>query len=253
MGDLNAEAGARPDQRGVAERRAVIDEDPGRDGAGGQRGPQRPRQRDDALRPAPAPGHDGAAVVVDEAEQVAFAALDHRAVQRVAGPQVVRARRLEGPERRGGAAGAGQLEPAEVTLQRLGRRGPAARGDQDPADLLGGAGRHLRLQRRCLLQDLRVGPRGDLAGRRGQRGQPAGPVGAQPPLRRRTRHPPRVPEAVRGRLGDDPAHHRAALPPGQGRAGCLLDRQVPPDALLPGALAAPAGPGVDAGHLATSW
>ena len=253
MGDLDAQAGARPHQRGVAERRAVVDEDPGRDGAGGQRGPQRPRQRHDALRPAPAGGHDGAAVIVDEAEQVALAALDHRAVQAVAGPQVVGPGRLEGPERRGPAAGAGKLQAAEVALQGLGRGGPPARGGQDPADLLGGAGRHLRLQRRGLLQDLRVGPRGDLPRRRGQRGQPAGAVGAQPPLHRRPGDPPRVPEAVRGRLGDDPAHHRAALPPGQCRVGRVLDRQVPPDALLPGALAAPAGPGIDLCHVATSW
>jgi hypothetical protein len=188
-------------------------------------------------------------VIVDEAEQVALAALDHRAVQAVAGPQVVGAGRLEGPECRGRAAGAGQLQAAEVALQGPGRRGPAARGEQDPADLLGGAGRHLRLQRRGLLQDLRVGPHGDLPRRRGQRGQPAGPVSPQPPLHRRPGDPPRVPEAVGGRLGDDPAHHRAALPPGQGRVGRVLDRQVPPDAPLPGALAAPAGLRVDVVHV----
>ena len=76
---------------------------------------------------------------------------------------------------------------------------------------------------------------------------PAGPAGPQPPLRRRPRHPPRVPEAVSCRLRDDPAHHRTTTTarrcrPGRAGAGRLLDRQIPPDAHLPRALPAAGGP-----------
>ncbi|HMI25463.1 MAG TPA: hypothetical protein VK594_13325, partial [Streptosporangiaceae bacterium] len=64
-------------------------------------------------------------MVVQEGEQVRLAAGDMRAVQRVAGPQLVRPGRLEPAEhgRRAPVRAGGQLQPLEVPLQRAHRRG----------------------------------------------------------------------------------------------------------------------------------
>ena len=103
----------------IDERGAVIDVDPVGDAVAGQGGPQRGGEADGVLGVAePVPG-DQPRVVIDEREKVRFPAADHGPVQRVAGPHLVGAGRLEPAEHRRRAAvrAGGQLQPREVALQ----------------------------------------------------------------------------------------------------------------------------------------
>jgi hypothetical protein len=176
-------------------------------------------------------------MVIQEREQVRLAPGDMRAVQRIAGPQLVRPGRLEPAEglRRAPVRAGGQLQPLEMPLQRAHRRRPAAAGPQDPHHLRGGAGGLLPFQPGGQLQHGRVGARGDLPGRRDQRGEPAGPPGPDPAVDRLPRHGHRVAERPRMRLGGQLADQPAPLPGGQRRVGGLPDQLVPEQRHLLGA------------------
>ena len=168
-------------------------------------------------------------MIVDEREQVSFPAADHRPVQRVAGPQLVRAGRLEPAEHRRRAAirAGGELQPHEMALQGPLRGRPPAAGAQDPGDLRGGAGRVLPFQRRSQLEHLRRGAQGDLAGRRHQRVEPASPPGPDPPVQAGPRHPHRLAERPGMLAGGQLADQPASLPGRQPRIGRLPDQRVP--------------------------
>ena len=117
-------------------------------------------------------------------------AADCRAVQRVAGPQLVRPGRLEPAEhlllpRPGGRAV--QLEPLEQPLQRPVRRRPAGLRCQDPPHLRRGPLRVLPLQRRRQYQQVTRRAGRGLPGRGNQRPEPAGQVIPLPAVDRLTR------------------------------------------------------------------
>src|SRR2546422_243484 len=238
VGDLDPEPGRGALQRRVDKSRSVIDVYAGRDAAGGQRRAQRGGQPHAVLEVAPAGRHHRPGMVVQEREKIRFPARDLRAVERVAGPGVVRRRRLEPAEYRRGppARAGGQLQPVEVPQQRPHRRRPAARLPQDPLHLRRGPLRVLPLQPRGQLQHLRVGPRGDLPGRRRQRREPPGPPGPDPPVGRGPRHRDRLAERPRVLSPRDLADHPAALPHAQPRIGGLPDQLVPEQGHLLGPL-----------------
>ena len=116
-------------------RRIVVDVDAVGDAAAGQGGPQRRGEADGVFGVAePVPG-DQPRVVVDEREQVRFAAADDGPVQGVAGRQLVGAGCLElAEDRRRAAVWPGEeFQADEMALQGpLGRR-PASARAQDPA------------------------------------------------------------------------------------------------------------------------
>lgn len=89
----------------------------------------------------PAVTGDEAAVVVEEAEQDRLLPADHRAVERVADPQLVRAGRLKSPEGDVLAAQCRTGEPAggEVALERARVRRPLVARAEHLGDVGGGA------------------------------------------------------------------------------------------------------------------
>ena len=160
-----------------------------------------------------------------------------RPVQGVADPAGVGPLGLEPPERRRDApvrAGAGEPEIGEVALQGpLRRRPPRLRG-QDRRDLRGGPSGGLLLQRHRQLQHRRRGGRGHPPRDRDQRGEPAGPVGPQPPVQVRPRHPHRRPQRSRMLTRRDRPDHPAPLLGGQPRVQRVLDQPEPEQRDLPG-------------------
>jgi hypothetical protein len=111
--------------------------------------------------------HDRSGVVVEEREQIRFAAADVRAVQGVTGPQLVGPQCLEPPEHRPGRARCelvGDLRVVgEPALQGPLARRPPHLGGQDPADLRTGPLRVLPFERDRHLDHLDRQPRGRLA------------------------------------------------------------------------------------------
>ena len=92
---------------------------------------------------------------------VGLATTDHRAVQRITGPPVVRGAGLEPAERprRQPVRTGVELEADEMALQGPLRRGRAGVREQDRADLRRRASRYLPLERSRQLQHRRRGPR----------------------------------------------------------------------------------------------
>ncbi len=89
---------------------------------------------------SPAIADKSSGVVVDEGEQIGLPAPDDRPVQGVAGPQLVRAVRLEAPEGEfRPALGPGEADTDEVALQGALVRCPAPDGPQQLADVRRGA------------------------------------------------------------------------------------------------------------------
>ena len=166
-------------------------------------------------------------------KKVGFPAADSRAVQRVAGPQLVRPRRLEPAEHlllpfAGGQPA--QLQAGEQPLQRPVRRHPPGRpglGRQDPGDLGGGPLRVLPLQRRRQHQQVSRRPGRGLPRRRDQRLEPAAQVGPLPPVDALIRHPHLAPVRPGVGGGGKLAHPPAPLRGCQVRAGHLLDQRIP--------------------------
>ena len=242
MDQLDAQHRAGSQQPRVDERAAVIDIDAFRDAADGQGRAQRGSQPHDILVERPPGAHHRPGVIIDEAEQVGLAAADDRAVQRVAGPQLVGPGGLEPAEdlllprisRRGV-----QLQAAEQPLQGAVRRRPARGGPQDPLDLRGGALGVLPFQRRRQVQHLGRGARANLPRGRDQRLEPAGQVIPLPPVDRLIRHPDFG--AVRSgmRHGGKLPHPPAPLRGRQVRADDVLDQRVPEQRDLPRPLQPP--------------
>jgi hypothetical protein len=102
VGQADAQDRAGPLELLAGECRAVVDVEHLGDPTGGQRGAQRCLQPDGVFGQAEEVADQRSAVVVDEGEQVGLAAGDRRAVQRVAGPQVVGAAASNRPKARGG-------------------------------------------------------------------------------------------------------------------------------------------------------
>ena len=187
----------------------------------------------------PPGAHDGAGVIVEEREQVRLRPADHRSVEGVAGPHLVRPGALEpaqGPVRYLSRGRGVQLEPLEQPLQGAVRRRPARGGAQDPADLRRGPLRLLPLQRLGQRQHLGRGPRRGLPRRRHQRVEPALLIGPPPPAQRLIRHRHRPP----ARPVVDTAGQRPGPPAPLGRRkprlGELLHQRVPEQARRPGPL-----------------
>jgi len=237
VGDLDAQPGGGPRQRRINKGTAVVHVYRVRDTSGGQCRAQRGGQPHGVFEVSPAGGHHRPAVIVEEGEQVRLAPGDPGSVQRVAGPQLVRPGGFE-PAEHGGRvpvrAGC-QLQPLEMPLQRAHRRGPAAACPQDPHHLRGGAGRLLPFQPGSQLQHGRIGARGDLPGRRSQRGEPARAPGPDPPVDGLPRHGHRLAERPRMRPGGQLADQPAPLPGSQRRIGGLPDQLVPEQRHLLGA------------------
>src|SRR5712691_1461507 len=179
-------------------------------------------------------------MIVDEGEQEGLATRDHGAVERIAGPPVVRRGGLEPAERpwwqpvRAGV----QLQPGEVPLQGALARGGPGRGQQDRADLCRSAGRDLPLQRGRQLQHRRGGAWFGAAGRGQQRVEPASTPQQDPTVQRdpRDTDPPseRAGVLTLGEVPDQPT----ALPARQGRIGSLTDQGVTEQPNLPGPVSA---------------
>ena len=108
---------ACPQQPGIHERRPVVYIHAGRDPAGGQRRLQGDAQSDGVLGEPEPVATDQPRMVVQEREQVGFAATNLGAVQRIAGPAVIRILGFEAPEKRRGVPGgrADQFQAVKVT------------------------------------------------------------------------------------------------------------------------------------------
>jgi hypothetical protein len=200
---------------------------------------ERRRHPDHVVVASPAGAHDGAGVVVQEREQVALAPADHRAVERVAGPHLIRPGALEPAESPLLLLLADwgiQLEPLEQPLQGPVRRRPARHRLQDAPDLRGGPLRLLPLQRLRQGKNLGRGPRRRLPRAGHQRVEPAGLINPPPPVQRPPRHrhhlPARPVMSTAGQPPGPPAPLRRADP----RPGELLHQRVPEQAPLPGPL-----------------
>ena len=124
MHQADPEFGACPQQPGIDERRPVVDIHAGRDPAGGQRRLQRHPKADGVLGETEPVATDQPRMIVEEREQIGLAATNLRAVQRIAGPTVIRVLGFEAPEHRWGVPGgrADQLTPVKVAQQRRLRR-----------------------------------------------------------------------------------------------------------------------------------
>ena len=171
-------------------------------------------------------------MVVEEREQVRLAAADARAVQRVAGPQLVRARRPRTgrtpPAAAPAGAGRSSSSRGEVALQGPLRRAPTRWARRIRRDLRGGAVRVLPLERRRQLQHLGRGPRRALArarapARRTRRAATPGSTGPACPAR--PAPAARTGRCARARRAPGPAGPAAGStapgrpPPGSARSG----------------------------------
>jgi hypothetical protein len=232
---LDAERRAGPQQPGVHERGAVVHVDAFRDAAGGERRPQGGGQADGVLGETEPVADHGPALVVDESEQIRFAAADPRPVERVPGPKLVRVPGLEPAEDL--PAGGGQVQArsakcrcsvrsvgAQPALCRRIRRIWAAvrssfsffNATASSSSSGGVRGTHLR-------------------GVGASAAKPLAPV-PDPPVQRPPGHGDPPAERV-GVLGPgDPPTQSAALPRGQRRVDQLLDQRIPKQGHLPGLL-----------------
>ena len=238
--ELDAQDGAAAQQPRVDEGRAVVQVGGLRDAAGLQGRAERRGHPDHVVVMRPAGAHHGPGVVVDEREKIRLLPADHRPVERVSRPHLVRPGALEPAEGpllllrpRGRPV---QLQPLEQPLQGPVRRRPPGRDLQDPPDLRRRPPRLLPLQRLRQRQHLLRGPRRRLPRRRHQRVEPALLIPAPPPGQRRVRHrdpPPARPLVdTAGQLPGPPAPLRLAQP----RLQELLHQRVPEQARLPGPL-----------------
>ena len=193
-----------------------------RDAAGLQGRAERRGHPDHVVVVRPAGAHHGPGVVVEEREKVRLLPADHRAVESVPRPHLVRPGALEPSEGpllllrpRGRPV---QLQPLEQPLQGPVRRRPPRRDLQDPPDLRRGPPRLLPLQRLRQRQHLLRGPR---------RGLPRATAPA-----RRTR-PPRTRRRQRVSVEYDTVTRR---PPGPSwtRPASSLARQPRSARLSPG-------------------
>ena len=170
-------------------------------------------------------------MVVEEREQIRFAATDPRAVQRIPGPAVVGVFGFEPPEHRRGVPGgrADQLQAMKEPQQRRFRRRPPRAGPQNALHLRGGPRRVLPLERGRQLQRRGIGTRRARPRRGNQLGEPAGPVAADPPIQGVARIPHRSPERIDvltgGDLADQPATGLRRQPGIQCRADQLIPEQ----------------------------
>ena len=168
-------------------------------------------------------------VIVEQREQHRALALDDRAVQPVADPQLVGFARLEPAEclRRHAVRAGAQLQAGEVALQGARRGRPPLLGFDDPGDVRGGAGRAFPFEPGGQLQHLGVGARGDLAFGRDQRVEPAGPPRPDPAVQTRPRHRHRLPGRAQMHLRGQLPHQPAALARRQARIGQRPDQRIP--------------------------
>ena len=238
MGQLDTEHGQCPQQLGGHHRRAVVEVDDLGYPTAGQARTQGRLEPDGVLAVAPPVADQGPAVVVDEREQERLTAGDHRAVEGVTGPPIVRGGGLEPPERLGRRpVGAGvELRTGEVPLQRPRRRHRAARtgmGPEDRGDLRRGPGRDLALERRRQLQHRSGRDRFTGTHRGQQRLEPPTPPRQDPPVQGDPRDldplPGRAGVLASGEVADQPA-------PGPGRqlrVGGLPDQGVPEQGDVP--------------------
>ena len=195
------------------ERAAVVDVDGFRHPARGDPRPQRSGRVQHVLPRRPPVAAEQAAVVVKEAEQEHAAAVDQRAVQRVPGPQLVRALGLEAPQRTPDLpALPRQPSRHEMTLDRSRARRAPLRLQDDPVNLRrrpGGllAAKRARQLQQALRRLVRQPPR-----RGDQRLEPATAIRPDPAIQRRARHadPPPIGREMlpRGQRADQ----QAALP-----------------------------------------
>jgi hypothetical protein len=160
--------------------------------------------------PSGAPDHV-AGMIVQQREQHRPPALDDRAVQPVADPQLVAPVGLEpaeGPRRRPVGPGS-QLQAGEVALQGPGRGCPPSLGLDDPCDVRGGAGRAFPFQPGRQVQHVGLGAGLRLPLGRDQRVEPPGPPGPDPTVQAGPGHRGRLPERPGarplGQLADQPA------------------------------------------------
>ena len=182
MHELDAQARACPQQPGVHERRPVVHVDRFGDAAAGQRRAQRGGEPDGVLAEAEPGGHHGPGAVIEEREKIGLAAGDHRAVQRVAGPDLIAPAGLEPAEYlRVTLDLPVQLKPGEMALQGPVRGRPAGLGAQDAGHLHSGSLRVLPLQRHRQREHLSRCPRGHPRGGRHQGLEPARPPCPGPP------------------------------------------------------------------------
>ncbi len=180
------------------------------------------------FREPPAIADQHSAVVVDEREQVGSAAADGRAVQRVAGPQVVRAFGLEPPERPGRCpVGSGvEPQPGEQALHRAPGGAIALGGADDLGHLRGRAFRDLALE---AFGHLELGERGDrlaVAGVGGQRLEATETIGADPTVDGVAGHPHPAPARPGVITPGQITHQLAPLRSAERRVGGVADQRV---------------------------
>ena len=237
----DAELRAGPQQPGVDERRAVVDVDPVGDPARAQRGAQRGGQAHGVLgEPEPVPD-DRPGVVVEEGEQVGLAAADVRAVQRVPGPQLVRAGGLEPAEHRPGRARRHQIGAAvgSSANQRCRVRSPGAhpiwarRIRRTCAAVRAGFSRLSA----TAISTTSTGSRGRGLARAGhQRVEPAAPPRPDPPVQRVAGDPHPAPGRVECARPRRPPAPAGRGPGRQRRVGRLPDQPVAEQPDRPGPL-----------------
>jgi hypothetical protein len=220
---------ARAQQLLVHERRSVVDVDRGRDAAAGDAGAQRGLKPHRVLASGPPVTGEQPAVVVEECEQDRLAAVHGRAMQRVAGPPLVRGLGLEPAERlRRLAAGAGgEFETHEIALQRplVGR--PTGVRAQDRRDLRRGPLGDFLLQRHRQIQHVGRGARHGLARGRDQGVEPAAAPVSDPAVDRGPRDPHRLPERACVLPLREGTHDPAPLLRAQPTVGGFPDQGVP--------------------------
>ena len=208
---------------------AVVAVEPLRAAVGLDRVVQRGLHAQGVLAVAPAVPDHIPGVVVEQREQHRPAALDDRAVQPVADPQLVGFGGLEPAEhlRRHAVRAGGQLQAGEVALQGARRRRPPLLLFDDPGDVRGGAGRVFPLEPRGQLQHLGVGARGTW--------RSAGISASNPPARHARIQRSRLardtvtgcPGRAQMHLGGQLAHQPAALDRRQARIGQRPDQRIP--------------------------
>ena len=249
---LDAELGAGPQQPRVDERLAVVDVDvlgdtPRRPAPGAARRPAArcPRRSPTGARPQPG-------MVVEEREQVGLAAADPRAVQRVAGPQLVRAAR----PRTGRTPAAGR-RPAARSAQcgRSAAAGSAREGAQPGAGRAGSGATCAAVRSgfsrfsAAASSSTSAGVRGVHLPRRGhQRVEPARAPVPDPPVQRLAGTPHRLAERA-GVLARRPAPAPAGPAARVDSAGSAASRI---SKYRNNPIAGPAPPGGPAHHLQRS-
>jgi hypothetical protein len=220
---------ARAEQLFVHEGRSVVDIDRGGDAAGGDAGAQRGLEPHRVLAACPPVTGEQPAVVIEEREQDRLTSVDGGAVQRVAGPPLIRGVGFEPAERlrwlpvRSGV----QLQPHEVPLQGpLVRRPPRVR-PQNGRHLRRGPAGNLTFQRGGQVENLGRGPRRDppLIGH--QRIEPGPTPVPDPPIDRGPRDADWITERAGMLPGRQIADQRAPLLRGQLPVRGLADHRIP--------------------------